>query len=221
MLKYLPHKKAQKHTKVVEESEKPVLSDEDEAFLQRIAEEGTPPPLPARRPPSPVPALDLPVSGESQGNDAQLVLYEAKETPLPEGPDTPNIRTPAALSEDEGQGKGKEKEHEATKMRKRKTKWSFIRRDSRASKRQSQKIAAGDLLSATEALKSSDAESNEDGSVSEHEAEKEEREMTNVLEQLNLAAVNNRVFSMSKESQELLRKCVSKMGASTTADRKT
>ncbi|KAI9871333.1 MAG: hypothetical protein M1830_003019 [Pleopsidium flavum] len=30
--------------------------------------------------------------------------------------------------------------------------------------------------------------------------------MTNILEQLNLAAVNNRVFSISKESQELLRK---------------
>ncbi|KAK8223624.1 hypothetical protein BKA81DRAFT_295521, partial [Phyllosticta paracitricarpa] len=36
------------------------------------------------------------------------------------------------------------------------------------------------------------------------EAKKEERDLTQVLDQLNLAAVNNRVFSFSEESQNLL-----------------
>ena len=63
-------------------------------------------------------------------------------------------------------------------------------------------------MSAAEGLKSADAQPNEDHIVSDPEAKKEEEEMTSVLEQLNLAAVNNRVFSLSKESQELLRKYV-------------
>lgn len=40
--------------------------------------------------------------------------------------------------------------------------------------------------------------------MGDKEAEKEEEEMTVVLEKLNLAAVNNRVFSISAESQKLL-----------------
>jgi hypothetical protein len=38
------------------------------------------------------------------------------------------------------------------------------------------------------------------------EAEKEQKELTQVLDQLNLSAVNNRVFSFSKESEELFNK---------------
>ena len=38
------------------------------------------------------------------------------------------------------------------------------------------------------------------------EAKKEQEDMASVLEQLNLAAINNRVFSISDETNELLRK---------------
>jgi hypothetical protein len=55
-------------------------------------------------------------------------------------------------------------------------------------------------------LKSADAQPNEDNVVSEVEAKKEEEDMADVLEKLNLAAVNNRVFSVSDETQELLQK---------------
>ena len=211
MLKHLTRKKSQKQKEVVEpeQPEQPVLTEEDEAFLQRIAEEGTPPPLPARRPPLPERPLNLPVVGEPEGNEAQLILYEAKDTPLPEYPDTPITRTPLALSEDEEETFVNNKGKELVKSPMKKTKWSFLRRDSRDSKRKSQAVTATDLMSAAEGLKSSDAQLNEDGNISDHEMQKEEQEMTNVLEQLNLAAVNNRVFSMSRESQELLRKYVS------------
>ncbi len=63
-------------------------------------------------------------------------------------------------------------------------------------------------MSAAEGLKSPDAQPNQDGQVSDPEAKKEEEEMRDVLDELNLAAVNNRVFSISKESQELLHKFV-------------
>ena len=208
MFKHFTHKKLHKQTAVAEAPDQPVLSDEDEAFLQRIAEEGTPPPLPQRRPPSPQGPLDLPVAGDTEANDAQLVLYEAKDTPLPEAPDTPKVATPIILSEDESEEtvKGKGKESVPMRSGKKKPKWSFLRRDSRDSKRKSQITASDDLLSAAEGLKSPDAQPNEDGTVSDQEAQKEEQEMANVLDQLNLAAVNNRVFSLSNESQELLRK---------------
>ncbi|KAF2268108.1 hypothetical protein CC78DRAFT_530488 [Lojkania enalia] len=55
--------------------------------------------------------------------------------------------------------------------------------------------AADDLHSPAGAAKSA-----------EGELEKEQQDLTEILDQLNLSAVNNRVFSFSKESQELLEK---------------
>ena len=183
--------------------EAPVLSEEDEVFLQRIAEEGTPPPLPARGPPLPERPLDLPVVGEPEGNNMQLVLAdEAKQIPLPADSDTA-LATPSATVEVDSVG---DEERPASSSEKRRKKWNFLRRDSRDSKRRSQKVTAYDLMSAAENIKPPDAQPNEDGNVSDHEAKKEEEEMASVLEQLNLAAVDNRVFSISKESQELLYK---------------
>jgi hypothetical protein len=46
MMEYFNHKLSKKHHVPEENSETPVLTDEDEEFLQRIASEGTPPPLP-------------------------------------------------------------------------------------------------------------------------------------------------------------------------------
>jgi hypothetical protein len=55
-------------------------------------------------------------------------------------------------------------------------------------------------------IKSADARPNEDNVVHDVEAKKEEEDMAIVLEKLNLAAVNNRVFSVSEETQELLQR---------------
>ena len=223
MMEYFHYKKAKAHQDVAEKSEAPVLTEEDEAFFNSITNEGTPPPLPSR-------PLDLATAGETEGNDAQLALVEtppplperpqslavdglprgrdaqmalmngAQDIPLPDVPDTPD----GVLVGIEGEelSKGKEKGHEAKKP----FKWSFLRRDSRDSKRKMKATAATDLHSVAEGLKAADAQPNEDGEVSTAEARKEEEEMTVVLDQLNLAAVNNRVFSISKESQDLLHK---------------
>lgn len=71
-------------------------------------------------------------------------------------------------------------------------------------KRQSK--AAGDTLaSAAGAVRRGEGVPlNPDGTLNEAEAKKEEKDLSTVLDQLNLAAVNNRVFSFSEESQKLL-----------------
>ena len=189
-MEYFKHKKANKHVDTVENPETPVLTDEDEAFLQRIASEGPPPPLPER-------PQGLAEAGSTRGNDAQIALMNgAQDIPLPDVPDTPDGEV--APLEREDTGKGKEKASGSKKRI-----WSFLRRDSRDRHRTT---TAADLHNVAEGLRATDAHPNEDHIVSDHEANKEEDEMTSVLEQLNLAAVNNRVFSISKESQELLRK---------------
>ena len=196
-MEYFNYIKGKTHHDHLGKTEAPVLSEEDEAFLHRIASEGTPPPLPER-------PQDFSVAGETSGNDAQIALMNgAQNIPLPDVPDTPDgILAPV---EDEIDGKRKEKE---TVKQKRPFRWSFLRRDSRDNKRKNKEVTATDLMSAAESLKPPDAKLNEDGIVSDHEAKKEEEEMTEVLDHLNLAAVNNRVFSISKESQDLLHKLV-------------
>jgi len=203
MMDYLRAKRARSRSKSparTAEAEAPVLTEEDEEFLHRITTEGTPPELP-ERPAPPLPqrpeVQDLPETGQVHSNNAQIAFFNgARDIPLPH---TPDVSRTATESEDTGKGKGKEKIHNDWK----KSKWSFLRRDSRDQKR---KATATGLMSAAEGLKSPDAQPNEDGTVSDAEATKEEEEMTSVLDQLNLAAVDNRVFSLSKESQTLLHK---------------
>ena len=186
--------------------DQPVLSEEDELFLRRITSEpeGTPPELPPR-------PQDLPVTGETSGNDQQLVLHQSavdsplpspsyggngqaaglaapSEIPLPKSPGLePEHRSTKGKPNKKDKGKGKEKE--------KKDRWAFLRRGS-GTKR---KAAAADLQSAADGP-------NRPGGADKDEAAKEQEELAGVMEQLNLAAVNNRVFSMSAESRDLLRK---------------
>ena len=195
--------KAKSPSRIEQQTETPVLTEEDEAFLAQIDTQDTPPELPERPgPPIPQRPQDLSVAGESSGNDAQIALFDdSQNIPLPGVPDTPEETVTTAAPEELEHGKGKGKEREGKKSR-----WSFLRRDSRDIKRKHKQTTATDLMAAAEHLKPSDAQPNEDHIVSDPEAKKEEEEMASVLEDLNLAAVNNRVFSVSKESQELLRK---------------
>lgn len=181
--------------------EVPVLNEEDEAFLHRIAEEGTPPELPERHPP-PLPQRpqDLSEAGDVEGNNLQVALLdEARNVQLPD--DLEPMEEDVQMKSEPTDVAEEHDHHKHSKGKK--SKWSFLRRDSRDSKR---KTTAHDLMSAAEGLKSADAQPNETGIVSDPEAKKEEEEMTRVLDDLNLAAVNNRVFSLSDESQELLGK---------------
>ncbi|KAL8843325.1 MAG: hypothetical protein Q9170_000183 [Blastenia crenularia] len=206
MRSYFGSRKGKAPVKTLEEKpedvEGPVLTEEDEAFLHRIATEGTPPPLPERPPPLPTRPQDLPVVGEPEGNEGQLILLkDAQDVPLPSAPDTPAEEVATAI-----EGEPSEKSQGKHKENKRPFKWSFMRRDSRDSKRKAQTATATDLMGAAETLKSPDAQPNEDHALPDPEAKKEEDEMTAIMDDLNLAAVNNRVFSVSTESKDLLHK---------------
>lgn len=211
-MSYFTSKKGKGPAETLEEKpsdvEEPVLTEEDEAFLHRIATEGTPPPLPERPPPLPARPQDLPVAGEAETNNAQIVLFDgAQNIPLPSAPETPTEEVATAIGSETPE-KSKRKHKESKKP----FKWSFMRRDSRDSKRKAKTATATDLKDAPEALKSPDAQPdaqpNEGHDVSETEAKKEEEEMTAIMDELSLAAVNNRVFSISKESKDLLHKYV-------------
>jgi hypothetical protein len=64
-------------------------------------------------------------------------------------------------------------------------------------------LAASDLQSAAEAVKSND-KTTIDEDIPAAEATTEQEDMSSILDQLNLSAVNNRAFSFSKESQKLM-----------------
>ena len=192
-MEYINYITSKAHISTATKSETPVLSEEDERFLNHITSDEKGPPLPAR--PG---VLGLPVAGETKGNDAQIALMNgAQNVPLP---DTPNevSEEPPML---EGSAAALEDSTTATKEQKKKPTWSWLRRDSRDANRQA---TAASLMDVAAGLKSADARPNEDGVVEDPEAKKEEEDMTVVLERLNLAAVNNRVFSISDETQVLL-----------------
>ncbi|KAF2281580.1 uncharacterized protein EI97DRAFT_355233, partial [Westerdykella ornata] len=180
-----------------EPASSPVLDEEDEQFLQRLASlsqepEGTPPPLPDR----PVSTLD---GGEKKaGKDTQ------------EGTNPPEITVED--SDNKAKGKGKEEETARSGEKKKKGVMSYFdlvqskfkRSDKgegkgpehKNDKKGHEKSGIKATHSANEAVKSPEQE----------EVEKEEQDLTAILDQLNLAAVNNRVFSFSKESEQLLNK---------------
>ena len=195
-MEYINYIKAKTHLSLAPKSEAPVLSEEDEHFLNRITSDvEAPPPLPAR--PN---AQFLPCAGDTKSNDAQSALMNgAQNIPLPDTPtewtDEPTIVEVSGTSTEE-----------TTSKKSGRPTWSWLRRDSRDTKRKNQEAAAGGLTDVAAALKPADAKPNEDKVVEDREAKKEEEDMTIVLERLNLAAVNNRVFSISDETQELLQK---------------
>ncbi|CBY00073.1 hypothetical protein IAQ61_002724 [Plenodomus lingam] len=177
----------------------PVLDAEDQKFLERLAAiadepEGPAPPLPTR-PTQPTEVIDS--SGQKQvGRDAQEALMDgADKVALPTSP-------PETAADDGVKGKGKGKgvmSYFSNKFGKKDEKaWTKMGIDKKqpviTAKDKSQ--FADDLQAAAEASRN----------ASLTEKQKEDRELTDVLDQLNLSAVNNRVFSFSKESEELLNK---------------
>ncbi|KAF1987199.1 hypothetical protein K402DRAFT_375823 [Aulographum hederae CBS 113979] len=204
MLQYFNLKKGQKHPSADAEPEKsdaksPVLNEEDEQFLQNItSDDSPPPPLPKR------PTMILDNGQKVKGKDAQVALMAgADQIPLPSSP---------PVEADTQLGSKKEEDISPEEEKKRINYWSYIPSiPSRLpdgfmmrSKRKDQ--TANDLKAAADTVKSGEGvELNPDGCVNkEAEAEKEKEDLSSILDQLNMSAVNNRVFSFSKESQKLM-----------------
>ena len=167
----------------------PVLDEEDEKFLHRLAAiasepEGTPPPLPGR------PAVVIDENGQQKvGKDAQEALMDgADKIALPKSPSEKKaFASYFALPKFGKKADKAAKEKDTTvKDKKGKAKVTEAERNE----------LADNLLAAAEKSKSAE----------ENEAEKETQDLAKILEELNMSAVNNRVFSFSKESEELLQK---------------
>ncbi|KAF1947961.1 hypothetical protein EJ02DRAFT_429708 [Clathrospora elynae] len=182
----------------------PVLDAEDQKFLERLAAiasepEGTPPPLPQR--------MEM-VDGNGErktGRDAQEALMDgANKVALPMSP-------PEATADASDKGKGRATDGGLGRKKSVMSYFSlpkFSKKDGAKEKEKpskDKKIAvtekdrtqfADDLHAAAQAAKTTELT----------DAQKEDKELTDILDQLNLSAVNNRVFSFSKESEELLNK---------------
>ncbi|RMZ86364.1 hypothetical protein DV736_g6412, partial [Chaetothyriales sp. CBS 134916] len=183
-MQYINYIKAKTHTSAAPKAEAPVLSEEDEKFLSRITSEENPPALPPR------PIFSL-VEEAPLVKDTQIArVGNAKDIPLPE--------TPQELSEEPVTLGGTDN---APNKRNKHT-WSWLRRDSRDWKKDT---TANQLAEVAHGVKDADTKPNDDDIIDAVEAKKEEEDMAIVLERLNLAAVNNRVFSISDETQKLLR----------------
>ena len=193
MLDYFSSKKSKSQGKKPDRRpSEPLFTNEDEEFLKKITSqiEGSPPPLPER-------PFNLAIAGDTEGNEAQLVLFdEAKRIPLPDVPDTPKDEVTSPKGESSTPKSPISPSNEGKKRR-----WSFF-----GSKSRDRKATATGLESAMADMKAAETTGVQPQAVSQAEAKKETDEIEQVLEQLNLAAVNNRVFSFSDESRELIHK---------------
>ncbi|KAF2133152.1 hypothetical protein P153DRAFT_307651 [Dothidotthia symphoricarpi CBS 119687] len=183
-------------TPVEEPISEPMTNEEDEMFLERLTAiasepEGTPPPLPTR----PMEAVDN--KGEKKlGRDAQEALMDgANKIPLPTSPSEAN-----AENLDKGKGKKTVMSYFSMDRFKKtdKEKDTAPKAKKGAVTEKDKAQFADDLREAVEVSRAADLT----------ETQRENKELTLVLDQLNLSAVNNRVFSFSKESEELLNKFV-------------
>lgn len=184
-MEYINYIKSKARLATASKSDTPVLSEEDEQFLDHITSQENPPPLPAR------PVLTIP-----EIRDAQVALMDgADNIPLPA---TPNEVTKELVAEPDSEATATDD----ASPNKPKATWSWLRRDSREVRVQQREDTASGLDAIAANLRKAEAEDSDDTK----EAQREEEDMTVVLERLNLAAVNNRVFSISDDTQELLEK---------------
>ncbi|KAG9784934.1 hypothetical protein ABEF93_001309 [Exophiala dermatitidis] len=196
-MEYINYIKAKAHIATSRKSETPVLSEEDEKFLDRIVSQENPPPLPPRT------YLDAP----TQAKDAQVALMDgAQNIPLPSTPpDEAFMAEPDRMPNDQGNNVNPEETETGAKSGRSRPTWSWLRRDSRDAKQQGREATAAGLDDIAQKLRKAELEDSNDDELA-REIKREEEDMTIVLERLNLAAVNNRVFSISDETQELLQK---------------
>ncbi|OAX84557.1 hypothetical protein ACJ72_01076 [Emergomyces africanus] len=175
---YINYIKAKAHLTKVPKAQphEPVLTSDDEAFLRRVTSH----------------------PGEV-GRDAQIALLDgAQDIPLPQSP----LGDYTARGSPETDHKGAQRSlSKASSEGKKKGPWGWIAHG--MDKRKKENTAAG-LSNIAKNLKPSRTET---GEFSPDQVKREEEgDLTVVLERLNLSAVNNRAFSISDETQDILKK---------------
>ena len=188
MLSYLKSKRGKSPAPT--QTKEPVLTTEDEEFIQRITSEAVAP-ADVSLPPTPPARPQFLQDAELEEAEPLALVKSNRDTE-----DTKNEFGVHQDPSDTSAGHASVKD----KLNTARSKWNWGRKDSRDAKRQA---TASDLMSAAENVKARESDDDTD-----EEAKKEAREMADALEGLNLAAVDNRVFSISKETTELLAKYV-------------
>jgi hypothetical protein len=143
------------------------------------------------------------ITEEDEDFLTRIVSAEGTPPPLPERPRSTEVPESTGNRGD-GQlavATAKGKENEKPIDRKKSNRLSFLyRKNSKKASRSSPNVESHSLIICKQdKLKPIPV-------VSQEEATKEEDDINRVLDDLNLAAVNNRAFSISKESQELVQK---------------
>ncbi|PYI27497.1 hypothetical protein BP00DRAFT_489405 [Aspergillus indologenus CBS 114.80] len=193
----------------------PVLTAEDEAFLRGIMND------PANSSQEPAPqATEL----NRQASPVSPVGTEAQEPPAAQSPVSPVEEYGRELGEEErkareatastterngsaagvnapGAAAAAAAKVESSSPPQRKGPWNWLRRRSTVMKKET-----GTTNEAPTKADNKPSEAQQAAETDRTEVDQEKEDMTEILERLNLAAENNRVFSMSNETRELLRK---------------
>ncbi|KAJ5492919.1 hypothetical protein N7539_001665 [Penicillium diatomitis] len=187
-MQYFNQIKDRRRPSQISSSHNPVLTPEDEAFLTKVTSD-------PETQPEPVPQNESrPLEGPA-GDSGALVAdnkpHEATSAAAPAEELGKQLGEAERLKEEQKIGVKKDtepvKSNVAPTADKKKNRWSsMLWKKSAASKKPSSTA--------------------NDATPSATEARQEQEDMTDILDRLNLAADNNRVFSLSDETQELLRK---------------
>lgn len=187
-------------TQAEDEAKSPVLTKEDEDFFKRIIAED-------HQSPSGGQLVIFDKKDEGVSTDPQVRLMDgADKLPLPETPET-ETTDPIEKGEESATKDGKD----ATKLKdpaRRKSYLAYIQKripnlpfGKDATRDAARKQAGNDLADVAGAVKAGESLA---PPTAEEEAEREKKDLTNILDQLNLSALNNRAFSFSESSQKLM-----------------
>ncbi|KAJ5174612.1 uncharacterized protein N7482_000489 [Penicillium canariense] len=174
----------------------PVLTAEDEAFLQQVTSD------PENRRKSTAQNEPLASEGPTESSQQPVLGDGALDIPLPASPaeefgkELGEEERKARERRDDMKTESAPAKLQDTPAPEKKKRWSTIfRKKNSDTDKDREPTTAGDLKTETSTPTSNG-----------QEAQKDQEDMTDILDRLNLAADNNRVFSVSDETQELLRK---------------
>ncbi|KAJ5428775.1 hypothetical protein N7445_010229 [Penicillium cf. griseofulvum] len=195
-MQYLNQIKNLRRSSQMTSAPKPVLTPEDEAYLREVTAQVESVPIPTEQ-------NGQTPTGSATGAPLQPAISEqAENIPLPTSPGE-------ELGKELGEEGRQERRSSQPTLARSDTPKSEVSKPSQKKKRWSTMFWKKNTGKAKDAqVEAATPPTTSDISTDEKDANKDTdaEDMTDILERLNLAADNNRVFSISEETQELLRK---------------
>lgn len=189
---------------LVQDQPEPLINPEDENFLGRvISAEGTPPPLPDR------PAwITNPVVGDSKANNSQMVILDRPEVAL-DRPivvlDRPTVVDDLEAGKFSDTSLAKKSDGQIQKSNHKRRRRSSGKGKGKANEDEDEKEKSGGIFSFLRRKNKDGLERTKNVSDSESESENEVEDISKVLNDLEISSSNNKTFSLSAESQKLVK----------------